>query len=40
MEFDGGFELEEVPPEKAWIVLSDPVAVRNYWSTISRRCRR
>ncbi|ELY36664.1 CoxG family protein [Natronorubrum tibetense] len=29
MEFDGEFELEEVPPEKAWIVLSDPVAVRN-----------
>ena len=29
MEFDGEFELEDVPPEKAWIVLSDPVAVRN-----------
>ncbi|MEY7851878.1 CoxG family protein [Natrarchaeobius sp. A-rgal3] len=29
MEFDGEFELEEVPPEKAWIVLSDPIAVRN-----------
>ncbi|RQG91108.1 carbon monoxide dehydrogenase [Natrarchaeobius halalkaliphilus] len=29
MEFDGEFDLENVPPEKAWIVLSDPVAVRN-----------
>ncbi|WP_440769504.1 CoxG family protein [Natronorubrum sp. DTA28] len=29
MEFDGEFVLEDVPPEKAWIVLSDPVAVRN-----------
>ncbi|MWV40718.1 SRPBCC domain-containing protein [Natrialba sp. INN-245] len=29
MEFDGEFELEGVPPEKAWIVLSDPIAVRN-----------
>ncbi|MXV64157.1 carbon monoxide dehydrogenase [Natronorubrum sp. JWXQ-INN-674] len=29
MEFDGEFELEDVPPEQAWIVLSDPVAVRN-----------
>ncbi|QFU83232.1 CoxG family protein [Natronorubrum aibiense] len=29
MEFDGKFELEDVPPEKAWIVLSDPIAVRN-----------
>ncbi|MFC6725851.1 CoxG family protein [Halobium palmae] len=29
MRFDGEFELEDVPPEKAWIVLSDPVAVRN-----------
>ena len=29
MEFDGEFELESVPPEKAWVVLSDPIAVRN-----------
>ncbi|MFC5971686.1 CoxG family protein [Halomarina salina] len=29
MRFDGEFELEDVPPEKAWIVLSDPIAVRN-----------
>lgn len=29
MEFDGEFELEDVPPEKAWVVLSDPIAVRN-----------
>ncbi len=29
VEFDGEFELEGVPPEKAWIVLSDPIAVRN-----------
>ena len=29
MEFSGEFELEDVPPEKAWIVLSDPIAVRN-----------
>lgn len=29
MRFDGEFELESVPPEKAWIVLSDPIAVRN-----------
>lgn len=29
MEFNGEFELEDVPPEKAWIVLSDPIAVRN-----------
>ena len=29
MEFDGEFELEDVPPEQAWIVLSDPIAVRN-----------
>lgn len=27
MRFDGEFELEDVPPEKAWIVLSDPVAI-------------
>lgn len=29
MEFDGSFELEDIPPAQAWIVLSDPVAVRN-----------
>ncbi|WP_416838144.1 CoxG family protein [Haloferax sp. DFSO52] len=29
MEFNGEFELESVPPEKAWVVLSDPIAVRN-----------
>ncbi|WP_202614503.1 CoxG family protein [Halostella litorea] len=29
MEFDGEFELEDVPPDKAWVVLSDPIAVRN-----------
>ena len=29
MEFDGEFELDGVPPEKAWVVLSDPVAVRD-----------
>jgi carbon monoxide dehydrogenase subunit G len=29
MEFDGEFELEDVPPEEAWVVLSDPIAVRN-----------
>ncbi|ELY43868.1 CoxG family protein [Natronorubrum sulfidifaciens] len=29
MEFSGEFELEDVPPEKAWVVLSDPIAVRN-----------
>lgn len=29
MKFDGEFELEGVPPEKAWVVLSDPIAVRN-----------
>jgi carbon monoxide dehydrogenase subunit G len=29
MEFDGEFELEGVPPEEAWVVLSDPIAVRN-----------
>ncbi len=27
MEFSGEFELEGVPPEDAWVVLSDPVAV-------------
>ncbi|MEF8801166.1 MAG: SRPBCC domain-containing protein [Halolamina sp.] len=29
MKFDGEFELEDVPPEEAWVVLSDPVAVRD-----------
>jgi carbon monoxide dehydrogenase subunit G len=29
MEFEGEFELDGVPPEKAWIVLSDPMAVRD-----------
>jgi len=29
MEFEGEFELDDVPPEKAWIVLSDPIAVRD-----------
>ncbi|MFB6090611.1 MAG: CoxG family protein [Halobellus sp.] len=29
MEFEGEFELDGVPPEKAWIVLSDPIAVRD-----------
>ncbi|MCU4926877.1 SRPBCC domain-containing protein [Halobacteria archaeon AArc-dxtr1] len=29
MEFDGEFELEAVAPEKAWVVLSDPIAVRD-----------
>ncbi len=29
MEFSGEFELEDVPAEKAWVVLSDPIAVRN-----------
>jgi carbon monoxide dehydrogenase subunit G len=29
MDFDGEFELDGVPPEKAWIVLSDPMAVRD-----------
>lgn len=29
MEFSGEFELEDVQPEEAWIVLSDPIAVRN-----------
>ena len=29
MEFSGEFELEGVPPEDAWIVLSDPIAVRD-----------
>jgi carbon monoxide dehydrogenase subunit G len=29
MKFDGEFELDDVPPDKAWVVLSDPIAVRN-----------
>lgn len=29
MEFRGQFELDGVPPEEAWVVLSDPVAVRD-----------
>lgn len=29
MEFEGEFELDDVPPEKAWVVLSDPIAVRD-----------
>jgi carbon monoxide dehydrogenase subunit G len=29
MEFEGEFELDGLPPEKAWIVLSDPIAVRD-----------
>ncbi|WP_205596735.1 CoxG family protein [Halostella salina] len=29
MEFDGEFELADVPPDKAWVVLSDPIAVRD-----------
>jgi carbon monoxide dehydrogenase subunit G len=29
MKFDGEFELEDVPPEQAWVVLSDPIAVRD-----------
>jgi carbon monoxide dehydrogenase subunit G len=29
MNFEGEFELDGVPPEKAWIVLSDPIAVRD-----------
>ena len=29
MEFEGEFELADVPPEKAWVVLSDPIAVRD-----------
>ncbi|MFT4921303.1 MAG: carbon monoxide dehydrogenase subunit G [Haloarculaceae archaeon] len=29
MEFSGEFELSDVPPDDAWIMLSDPVAVRN-----------
>jgi carbon monoxide dehydrogenase subunit G len=29
MEFSGEFELDGVSPEDAWIVLSDPIAVRD-----------
>ncbi|MFB6270662.1 MAG: CoxG family protein [Halobacterium sp.] len=29
MKFDGEFELDDVPPDQAWVVLSDPVAVRD-----------
>lgn len=29
MEFNGEFELEGVSPDKAWVVLSDPIAVRD-----------
>ena len=29
MNFDGEFELDDVPPEQAWVVLSDPIAVRD-----------
>ncbi|MES3516891.1 MAG: SRPBCC domain-containing protein [Natronomonas sp.] len=29
MEFEGEFELEGVSPDRAWIVLSDPIAVRD-----------
>lgn len=29
MEFEGEFQLEDVPPQKAWVVLSDPIAVRD-----------
>jgi carbon monoxide dehydrogenase subunit G len=29
MEFSGAFELEGIAPEDAWIMLSDPIAVRN-----------
>jgi carbon monoxide dehydrogenase subunit G len=29
MDFSGEFELEGVSPEDAWIVLSDPIAVRD-----------
>lgn len=28
MEFDGAFDLEGIPPDDAWLMLSDPVAVR------------
>jgi carbon monoxide dehydrogenase subunit G len=29
VKFDGEFELGDVPPDQAWVVLSDPVAVRD-----------
>ncbi|MGM0591983.1 MAG: CoxG family protein [Halobacteriota archaeon] len=29
MEFSGEFELEGIPPEDAWVLLSDPIAVRD-----------
>ena len=29
MRFDGEFELDDVPPDQAWVVLSDPIAVRD-----------
>ncbi len=29
MEFGGDFELEGVPPADAWVMMSDPIAVRN-----------
>jgi hypothetical protein len=29
MEFSGEFELDGVSPEDAWVVLSDPIAVRD-----------
>lgn len=29
MEFSGDFELDGVSPEDAWVVLSDPIAVRD-----------
>lgn len=29
MEFNGDFELEGVPPADAWVMMSDPIAVRN-----------
>ena len=29
MEFNGEFELDGVPPEDAWVVLSDPIAIRD-----------
>lgn len=29
MEFTGTFELEGIPPDDAWVMLSDPIAVRN-----------
>jgi len=29
VKFDGEFDLEDVPPDQAWVVLSDPIAVRD-----------